>query len=143
MRAIVIPIICLAAMALGGCLVPEGRHIISGHKYSGDAIAFLKSPEATRQETIITLGLPSWESRSSKVMLYLWQSSRKWRFTPPESWKHVGIRESVSETKDQRWALMVAYDESGKVRAHTVRSIGKDSMEDASVSWSRNLNTQR
>ena len=143
MRLVLISAICLSVMAMSGCLIPEGRQVVSGQKYTGDAIAFLGSPRATRQETIDTLGLPSWESHNSKVLLYLWESSQKWLFVPPESWADVGIRESQSETGEQRWVLMVAYDESGKVTAHTVRCIGKKSLENACISWSMGLDTRR
>ena len=139
MRAVAIPIICLAVIALSGCLIPEGRQVVSGQKYSGDAIAFLGLPGATRQETLDTLGLPSWESQKSKVLLYLWESSQKWLFVPPDSWADAGIHESQPEIREQRWALMVAYDETGKVRAHIVRCIGKDSLENACVNWSKDL----
>lgn len=131
---------CVIAMAFCGCLIPEGRRVVSGHEYSSEAIAFLDAPGATRQETIATLGLPSWESKDSKVLLYLWDSALKWRFVPPENWSKLGIGESESETKEERWALLIAYDDAGTVTAHAVRRIGKVALEDACVSWSRELN---
>lgn len=129
--------ISLLVFALGGCLVPEGRRVIAGRQYSAESIAFLDAPDATRQETIATLGLPSWESSQSKVLLYLWNSAQKWRFVPPESWKNAGIRESVSETGEQRWALLIAYDRAGMVTAHTARRINSLTLEQACVIWSR------
>jgi hypothetical protein len=72
-------------------------------------------------------------------MAYSWVSVRKWVFSPPENWAKAGIRESHPETGEQHWALLIAYDEAGMVRTHTLRQIGKVSLEDACTNWSRNL----
>jgi hypothetical protein len=139
MRGLVSIGICAVLVTLSGCLFPQGRHVVSGQACSGESIAFLDASGVTRQETLATLGPPSWEVRDSRVMAYSWVSVRRWVFSPPESWAKAGIRESHPETGEQHWALLIAYDETGIVRAHTLRQIGKASLQDACTNWSRNL----
>ena len=119
----------LATIFMNGCLlIPEGRKTISGHRYSKEATSFLDIPGTTREETIASLGLPSWESGESKVLLYTWESSQEWLFVPAEN--NLDIHQSEADVKEQHWALLIAYDERGIVRAHAVRRLGKGSTEE-------------
>ena len=116
-------------------LIPKGRKVNSGHEYSKEAIAFLDSRGVTRAETIANLGLPSWESTSSRVLLYAWHSSEKWLFLPVDN--NLGIHKSVAEAREERWVLLIAYDEQGLVSSHALRRIGKGTLEEACSEWSR------
>ena len=120
--------LCLIMTLLSGCVIPEGRKVYSGHEYPKEALA-------TRDEAVASLGLPAWESYNSRVLLYVWQSTQKWLFVPPEN--RLGLRTSEVDIREQRWALLIAYDPQGMVTAHAVRRIGKDSLEEACLSWSR------
>jgi len=119
----------------GGCLlIPQGRKANSGHEYSQEAIAFLDTPGVNRQEAIVNLGLPSWESSRSRVLLYVWQSSQRWLFLPVDN--NLGMRKSVAEARDQRWALLIAYDPQGLIIGHALQRIGKESLDEACSVWS-------
>jgi hypothetical protein len=127
--------VLIAFTGLNGCLIPEGTKVTSGHKYSNDAFAFLERPDANRAETISNLGPPSWESYDSRVLLYLWRTSFDWLFVPPENkW---GIGQSHVVTDEKRMALLIAYDEQGRIINHAVRSISEDSLENICSRWSR------
>ena len=128
-------------LALTGCLFPEGRKVVSGHEYKKEALAFLDERGVTREETVATLGLPSWESQSSRVLLYLWETTFKWKFVPPEN--DLGIHPSETESSEKRKALLIAYDERGAVTAHTVRTIGKAPLEQVCADWAQALQVKR
>jgi hypothetical protein len=124
-----------------GCLFPEGRKVVSGHEYKKEALSFLDDAGATRDEAVATLGLPSWESKSSRVLLYLWETTFKWKFIPPEN--DIGIHSSETETGEKRKALLIAYDDQGAVTTHTVRTIGKEPLEQVCVDWALALQARK
>src|ERR1051325_1004266 len=122
--------ILASLLALSGCMfVPEGRKVVAGHKYSKEAIAFLDSPGVTREEAIANLGLASWENYKSRVLVYVWASAHKWRFVPAEN--KLGIHPATMWTPEQRWALLIGYDERGVITSHGIRRIGDASLEEA------------
>ncbi len=134
MRSLTAAAILVILFPLSGCIIPLGRKVVEGHQYLKEAIAFLDSPGVTREEAIANLGLTSCENYKSKVLLYLWQSVQEWRFVPPED-NHLGIRPSTIDAREQRWALLIGYDDRGIITSHGMRLIGDASMEDACSQW--------
>jgi hypothetical protein len=68
----------VAAMSLTGCVCPGGPTVVAGHKYSRAEMSFLRLPGTWREEAIATLGPPVWESRQSRILLYVWTTSMHW-----------------------------------------------------------------
>lgn len=122
----------LVVLAANGCLlVPGGRRQTLGHEFSPEELAFLKTPGTKREEVLSTLGPPLWEAFESRVMLYMWETSRQWYIVDP--WNRSGYDKENSKTR--RMGLFIAYDTSGAVTSHEVRRIGKDPPEMVCALW--------
>ena len=120
----------LAVVLLTGCVYPHKVHV-AGPILSADSIAFLGLKDATRAETIATLGPPVWESKNSRVLLYLSQTTIHWigegiGADPvsdpdhPMMVKPFGAGETDSSGLT---ALFVAYDKNGLVTSHLAQRI--------------------
>lgn len=131
---------CLLPLLLGGCIVfPTGSRIISDGNFSHEALAFLDLPDASRDETIATLGKPAYESKNLGVLLYLYHSVDTYHVMPiPIEVKHTDVNpiaESDGETDPELWGLFVAYDEKGRVFAHALRRVGDGGLEEECANW--------
>jgi hypothetical protein len=62
--------IAVFLVALCGCIVGK-KFVAGGPNFSPEALAFLNMKDTTRVDVLSTLGLPSWESTNSRVILYL------------------------------------------------------------------------
>jgi hypothetical protein len=138
----------LLPLLLGGCIVfPTGRAVVSGSDYPHEAIAFLDLPDASREETIATLGPPSWESTNSRVLLYLYETAINWHTEPiPVEIGHQPV-EFVNCSNDlgtpKLWGLFVAYDTNGLVIRHAIGHIRYGTPDDHCVDWARNPRKMR
>jgi hypothetical protein len=130
---------------LGGCAIPKGTKVIAAHKVSREEIAFLDLPNATRDETVATLGPPFWEDPASRVLLYTWETSFEWQVSLPDQVGSVDLHaRSVTVQNDgRRWGLFVAYDAQGQVSKHEVCDIGPGSLVDACSRWAKRLGTSQ
>lgn len=127
-----------AILGLSGCMIPEGTKVTSGHQFSKEAISFLDLPGVTRAETISNFGPPSWESPDAHVILYLWRTTFDWLFMPPET-KEFGLHNSHVWTNEKRMALLIAYDEQGRIINHEVRPISEEPLENVCLQWSQQI----
>jgi outer membrane protein assembly factor BamE (lipoprotein component of BamABCDE complex) len=140
----------IAALALalgaGGCVLPEETKVTAGHKYSRESLAFLDLPGTTREEVIASLGPPLLESRDSRTLLYVWETTSRWLLIPPQG-PDVG-GEPLFETQPiqhhhpREWGLFIACDERGIVSAHEVRRVGVGTLEEACAEWNRERNVK-
>lgn len=123
-------VILFALTLAAGCIYPH-KVTLSGPILSADSTAFLNLKDATRAETISTLGQPVWESTRSRVLLYFSETTMFWsgaavQSTTVEDPDHPinakPFRVGEDDTARLR-ALFVAYDENGSVRSHSLESI--------------------
>jgi outer membrane protein assembly factor BamE (lipoprotein component of BamABCDE complex) len=123
---------------LSGCIFPNREVARQGQVYPRETLAFLDMKGTTRDEVISTLGTPFFESRNSRVLLYLSETAVHWTgfamepvLFPDGSNGPVGFKpERVSEdTNDRLQALLITYDERGFVKSHAMQKIGKRSLQ--------------
>jgi hypothetical protein len=119
--------VAMAMVLSAGCIYPH-KVTLAGPILSKDALAFLDLKDATRAETVATLGSPNCESTNARVLLYFSQTAIHWsgmNVEPnfPDHPEHLTpVR--VSEDHDEKlWALFVAYNEEGLVTSHAVQKL--------------------
>jgi hypothetical protein len=144
-RAVQLPVparltlfVCLLPLLLAGCIVfPTGTKIISGGLYSREAVAFLNLPDATRQETISTLGPPTFESKELGVLLYIYQSVETYHVEPiPIKVGDVNLNSPYDgQTEPETSGLFVGYDDQGRVTGHGFSPIGPGPLEVQCTNW--------
>jgi hypothetical protein len=148
-------LLILCVVALSACkyvdvaipLVPFKSEITAGHKYSGEATAFLDETGTTREEVIATLGPPMGESRKSQVLVYTWQITSNiipFQIISKDRDPVTGA-ETITPWSSERggiarqWSLFIAYDDSGQIVAHEVGKTGALGLEEACDAWRRTL----
>lgn len=120
-------------VVLCGCAIPSAipsKVTLRGPNLSSESLNFLNIKDTTRNEVISTLGIPTWESTNSLVLLYVSTTATHWSgviFEPVfyEDNSDVGIKaERVHGNDNQQLkALFIAYDERGFVKSHAVKDI--------------------
>lgn len=134
---------CLLLLSASSC-VPIPSKVSSGQNYSKETLAFLDSPNTTREDVIESLGPPYLEVQDSKVLLYVWETTSRSLLLYPDK-IHEG--ELVVDAKkvdgnSQTWGLLIAYDSRKVVSVHEVRKIGSEGLEALCVEWGRKVNTR-
>ena len=153
---------CLLLLFLTGCITPNGTKVVEGVKFPREAVAFLDFPDATREETIATLGPPSWESTNSRVLLYTYATSLAWNISVPDSFSIEDSKTDETRDKDKekdkdkrpdntividdarsfqeqthlkRWGLFIAYNEKGLITGHDISPVGNGLLEGECKKW--------
>jgi hypothetical protein len=145
----------LCLLALSGCkyvdvetpLVPFKSDTTGGHKYTSEAIAFLNTPEATREEVIATFGPAIVESSAAKVLLYTWQVTSSvvpFQIVSKDRDPATGVETTTPLNPKapgtvQQWGLFIAYNDRGKIVAHEVTRTGASGLEEACIKWQRTV----
>lgn len=126
---------CIVILGLNGCIVvPLGREAIHGQIYRKESIAFLDAPEATRDEAIVLLGPPFLEFHDTRVLLYFSETTHK-------SWgmaliPNKGIVSGVAlDANSKRRALLISYDEHGRITGHSFRDVTTAGIQDGFLDW--------
>ncbi|HTQ51829.1 MAG TPA: hypothetical protein VMJ12_14050 [Candidatus Acidoferrales bacterium] len=131
--------VALWLVLLSGCAIPNRTDVFQGQVYSKGALAFLDIKGTTRAEVISTLGTPAWESKNSRVLLYVSETALHWTgfafvpvLFPQDSNDWLGSKPvSISGDDEHKWrVLLVAYDERGFVTSHMIRKVGNHSLDE-------------
>jgi len=120
----------MAVALLAGCAFPH-KVTVAGPNLSRDALAFLDLKDATRGETIATLGPPNWESTNACVLLYLSQTVIHWdgqvalpdAYDASSSTVRTRLYPDDGNSNEKLHALFVAYNTNGLVRSHAVQTV--------------------
>lgn len=71
--------LCLWMLVPTGCVVvPLPNETTKGRKDPAEALEFLDLPGTTRRETIASLGPPSYESPTNRVLVYVWEETPRY-----------------------------------------------------------------
>ncbi|MDB6066342.1 MAG: hypothetical protein JWR26_2550 [Pedosphaera sp.] len=134
MHALLKPAICIVILVLlNGCADPVEKKVLYGQEYNRETIGFLDSPNATREETLTTLGPPFMESREKRVLLYFSETTRAW-LNIYATLNPADVNEPSSSVIKRR-ALLISYDEVGHITGHTFRDVKMGAIQDAFRSW--------
>jgi hypothetical protein len=127
-----------AIILLTGCVVPCPDKVTGGHQFSSEALAFLGSPDTTREEVIANLGPPLVEVPDSGVLLYAWQKTERGLFILPDHIEHgnVLLGTSMKSGNKHQWGLFIGYNDRRLVVAHHVGKIATYGLEAACIRWS-------
>jgi outer membrane protein assembly factor BamE (lipoprotein component of BamABCDE complex) len=135
--------VAVLLMGLTGCIMPLPDKVTQGHRYSTEALAFLKAPGTTRDEVVASLGSPLLE-HESRTLLYLWeQTPRVLVSVPTLMHGHTEIRTKVYDDYADRYGLFIAYDDRGLIQGHEVKKIRKPTLAEACVAWQKRRERNR
>jgi len=81
-------------------VVPLGREALYGQEYLKESIAFLDAPEATREETVVTLGPPYVEFHDRRILVYFFETTGRF-------W-HMILIPYLQPTSGVRWVKFKA-----------------------------------
>ena len=121
-------------------VIPLTDKVTSGHRYGGEAIAFLGDPATTRQDVLSNLGQPNAESKESRVLLYVWETT--WEVQPlayrrkGDPFDKPNLLIGPTDGVVQRVGLFIAYRDDGSILRHEVLKIGTGSLDQACRTWS-------
>lgn len=131
---------CALLLAVSGCVFPLSPKTYPAPTFSREELAFLDAPDATRDETMSTLGPPLIDFQQPGVLVYTRQVSPREvvlqsGLDQDQDHVEIGAHSRVSNSSTKIWTLFVAYDEHGRVLAHEVRRLETGDLEKASVKW--------
>lgn len=111
-------LVLVAAFALAGCATTPP--LLNG---SPDLLNFLSDGKTTRTETIITLGQPSGQFESEKILTY------RLGFEPRNRSYYVVERETTANGwptwTAARFSLVLVFDDAGILRKHSLVKVNQ------------------
>jgi len=112
-------LVLLTAMALAGCANTPPPPL----KGSPDLLSFLSDGKSSRTEVITTLGQPSGQFESEKILTY------RLGFEPRNNGYYVVERELVASGwptwTDAKFSLVLIFDDAGILRRHSLVKVNK------------------
>lgn len=109
-------------------VTPKGRVYTRGAVYNKESTSFLDLPDATRSETLATLGPPDYENHEAGVLLYLRETAFSWHLSMP-----FGDTYMTSNPKTN--GLFIAYNPSGRILLHGFFPMGDGTPDQECAKW--------